>query len=118
MGMTPFLSSSRRRGPIRRVDIVSRKLDSLFQGNDSLRRLTAKIILNGYAVRNQPQHAACDRLHQPHPYVKDRRVDFVSKKGGVPFIPRFRDPKGASCAANRRMGPRFLGDDTLSSSLR
>ena len=81
-------------------------------------RFTPKIILNGYAVRNQPQHAACDRLHQPHPYVKDRRVDFVSKKGGVPFIPRFRDPKGASCAANRRMGPRFLGDDTLSSSLR
>ena len=30
-----WLSSSRRRGPIRRVDIVSRKLDSLFQGNDA-----------------------------------------------------------------------------------
>ena len=29
------LSFPRRRGPIRRVDIVSRKLDSLFQGNDA-----------------------------------------------------------------------------------
>src|SRR3990172_9151278 len=32
-----WLSSSRRRGPMRRVDIVSRKVDSLLQGNDMLR---------------------------------------------------------------------------------